>query len=521
MDQLPVTKVYYPHTSLLPAGTCRLVSGYIDQEIKRPSPYGGRPGQSSGRWTYVQDLHASDNHLYVVQDRHGKQHVAKYLECPEQGLAGAMEVDMLLHFRHPHIIPAYEAIVDIQQDVLLVMPRAQDTVRTGVSWHEAMGVWRQVLSAVVYLEEHHIIHADLKPQNIGQWSTSAGPAVQLLDFGAALYLDPIDQSRTVTNRTTQSYAAPELLDDDEQAPYTFQSETWSLGLLLLELLRGRPLYDTCDEHTLREQHRQLCADLAGQVRRLFVADQAEYDQLVASAICPEFAAPPPLELQQASIEVLQHCLPYDPQQRCPPSKLYQWWFGPLQIDPYIQSPNIRRQMLAESPKRVRSMVSFLCRLLWHDSVEAYSLALDLLLRYLPYARENRSDVVVSCAILACQLTDQERDTVDFYQDLLEVYPHRQTEVEEMFGQLDRVSTCYWRIVAALSNLCQPHLYTACTTLGEVAAVLSLVAEDEFLVRYSLTEEWPTQIKQRSARWSELTDRKEALVVKEVYQHLAV
>jgi serine/threonine protein kinase/Tfp pilus assembly protein PilF len=100
-------------------------------------------------------------------------------------------------------------------------------------------LFKTVCLAVQHSHNHLIVHRDIKPNNI---LVTADGVPKLLDFGIAKPLRPLSSSRDNLTRTLQrlmtpEYASPEQIRGER---ITTATDVYSLGVLLYELLSGRP-----------------------------------------------------------------------------------------------------------------------------------------------------------------------------------------------------------------------------------------------------------------------------------------
>lgn len=164
------------------------------------------------------------------------------------------ERDILASLEHPNIARFYDAGVDTEGLPYLSMEYVKG--QTLMGWcdtralrvEERLALFLQVLDAVKYAHERHVIHRDLKPSNI--FVTESGH-VRLLDFGVAKLLqeneDQTQLSRIYGQALTPDYASPELLRGDPVDP---RSDVYSLGMLLYELLTGTRPYRLSSQGSL-------------------------------------------------------------------------------------------------------------------------------------------------------------------------------------------------------------------------------------------------------------------------------
>jgi len=188
---------------------------------------------------------------------------------------------------HPNVCVIYE--IDETQTGELFIAMAHyagetlaEKLRPGpLSVQEAVEVARQVAAGLSKAHERGIIHRDIKPANLlrtedGIW--------KILDFGIAKLAGEGGLTRTGGVVGTVAYMSPEQAGREEVSP---QSDLWSLGVVLYEMLTGclpfqgatpvASLYQILHEEPdpIREIRPDVPAPLARIVNRALAKDLGE------------------------------------------------------------------------------------------------------------------------------------------------------------------------------------------------------------------------------------------------------
>eukprot|EP00826_Nyctotherus_ovalis_P030099 TRINITY_DN2390_c0_g4_i1.p1 TRINITY_DN2390_c0_g4~~TRINITY_DN2390_c0_g4_i1.p1 ORF type:complete len:720 (-),score=267.85 TRINITY_DN2390_c0_g4_i1:106-2265(-) len=154
-----------------------------------------------------------------------------------------LEVRIMYSLNHEHIIKLYNHFEDNDYFYLLVeyAPGGQlyDQLKKVGRFLEvnAAQYMREVVSAVQYLHSLNppVIHRDIKPENI---LMDAKDSAKLCDFGWSNFFN---SSRTrYTYCGTPDYLSPEMI---RQQGHDQRLDIWNLGVLLFEMLTGRPPFE--------------------------------------------------------------------------------------------------------------------------------------------------------------------------------------------------------------------------------------------------------------------------------------
>ncbi|ODV78561.1 Ca2+/calmodulin-dependent protein kinase [Suhomyces tanzawaensis NRRL Y-17324] len=112
---------------------------------------------------------------------------------------------------------------------------------------QARDITKTLVNTVEYLHSNHIVHRDLKAENLLFHSKSSFE-ILVADFGLAKVLEPGQKLHDVTG--TLSYMAPEMFD--RKKGHDFSVDIWAIGVIAYFMLCGYMPFDCETDSETRE-----------------------------------------------------------------------------------------------------------------------------------------------------------------------------------------------------------------------------------------------------------------------------
>jgi eukaryotic-like serine/threonine-protein kinase len=140
---------------------------------------------------------------------------------------------------HPHIVNIFD--VGEEDDIYYIVMEHVDgqTLKQYIQQYsplrveEAIGIMRQLTSAIAHAHQNNIVHRDIKPHNI---LVDRDGKVKITDFGIAMALSATSITQTNSVLGSVHYLSPEQA---RGGMANKKSDIYSLGIVFFELLTGR------------------------------------------------------------------------------------------------------------------------------------------------------------------------------------------------------------------------------------------------------------------------------------------
>lgn len=195
--------------------------------------------------------------------------IAPSQDTPEYRQRFEAEIQITSRLEHPQIIPIYDYRLDVNIPYM-----SMRWVRGGTladllasqyrfTLQDAVHITSQIASALQYSHQFGIIHQDIKPSNV--LLDEAGNAY-LADFGIAYdQANDIDLSTGNSDSVlgSPSHMAPERITRKPTSP---QTDIYSLGIMLYEMLVGRVPFQHSDLKQIWRMHLYDATPLVSAVR---------------------------------------------------------------------------------------------------------------------------------------------------------------------------------------------------------------------------------------------------------------
>jgi len=224
-------------------------------------------------------------------------------QSPEELEAFVQEARLTARIAHPNVLDTFE--LDIADgEPFLVMPLVRGVslsklLKPAEPLDPDMAAWIAMqiaagLHAAHELEDEDgtplgVIHRDVSPQNV---LLSFDGRVLLVDFGVAKLFEGARATASGVIKGKFGYMAPEQLRGE---PLDRRTDVFALGIVLYEMLTGRPLYASLPpaQATFR-----ITTDPVPKARDLVASVPAELDDVIASCL-----AKAPAERFDSALEV--------------------------------------------------------------------------------------------------------------------------------------------------------------------------------------------------------------------------
>jgi serine/threonine protein kinase len=149
------------------------------------------------------------------------------------------EIAIMKKINHVNIIKLIEAVLDINNNTMYlimdylpngsILHKLSETTYQPLPKDTVKIYMKHIVHGLTYLHKHHIIHRDIKPDNI---LLDAFNVPTLIDFG----ISSIDTNKSLYNmKGTICFMSPEIIDDNIAS---YASDVWALGITLFIMLYG-------------------------------------------------------------------------------------------------------------------------------------------------------------------------------------------------------------------------------------------------------------------------------------------
>ena len=179
---------------------------------------------------------------------------AAAVDDPDAAERFLREVRIRARLSHPHIITFYTAVpIEGRMAMTTELPDSlslAERLKLGpLPWQEALDITRQILDALGCIHQQSFVHCGITPETI-----LFGPNgfCKLADFSLARPLDPAHNPEAGVVVGNPRYISPEQVKGERSLDQ--RSDLYSVGVVLYEMLCGRPPFESRSQFELMMAH---------------------------------------------------------------------------------------------------------------------------------------------------------------------------------------------------------------------------------------------------------------------------
>ena len=232
----------------------------INRAELSPAPVEEQPGDQIDRYTLVRRIGEGGCGVVWLADQTEPVRRQVALKVIKLGMDTAQvikrfeaERQALALMDHPHIARVYDAGATAKGRPFFVMEYVDgDPITTYCDAHnlsvpDRLAVFQRVCEAIQHAHQKGIIHRDVKPSNILVAIVDGAPAPKVIDFGIAKAIEQPLSDATLLTQVGQFLGTPAYMSPEQSAlnagDIDTRTDVYSLGVLLYELLAGKPPFD--------------------------------------------------------------------------------------------------------------------------------------------------------------------------------------------------------------------------------------------------------------------------------------
>jgi serine/threonine protein kinase len=174
------------------------------------------------------------------------------------------EIELIKKLDHPNIVKFFD-VLHYNNDIYIISEYCDggdfsNLLTKPLDEKTTKFYFKQLVQGLQYLQFNSIVHRDLKPKNILLKIVDDGHLLKIADFGFACEFEKSEMLETLCG--TPLYMAPEIVKRNK---YTPQTDLWSLGVILFEMLfhahpYGKP-YNLLDLIKKVEKNQMIIPDI--------------------------------------------------------------------------------------------------------------------------------------------------------------------------------------------------------------------------------------------------------------------